>query len=84
MRNKISKVNKLKEAIIYLDKKGLSYRKIQNQLACSKSTISYHLGKGQKEKAYDRVLKQRENDIGKWLNSSSGDTFKSYDKTPLI
>ncbi len=63
MRNKISKVNKLKEAIIYLDKKGLSYRKIQNQLACSKSTISYHLGKGQKEKAYDRVLKQRENDI---------------------
>ena len=63
MRNKISKVNKLKEAIIYLHKKGLSYRKIQNQLACSKSTISYHLGKDQKEKAYDRVLKQRENDI---------------------
>ena len=63
MRNKISKVNKLKEAIIYLHKKGLSYRKIQNQLACSKSTISYHLGKGQKKKAYDRVIKQRENDI---------------------
>jgi orotate phosphoribosyltransferase-like protein len=63
MRNNISKVNKLKEAILTLHKKGLSYRRIQNQLACSKSTISYHLGKGQKEKGYARVLKQRDNDV---------------------
>ena len=63
MRNNISKVNGLKEAILTLHKKGLSYRQIENQLACSKSTIAYHLGKGQKEKAKARRDKQRDNDV---------------------
>jgi 5-methylcytosine-specific restriction endonuclease McrA len=33
---------------------GLSYKDIQNTLGCSLSTISYHLGKGQKEKTKKR------------------------------
>ena len=36
---------------------GLSYRDIQNTLGCSKSTISYHLGEGQKEKTKQRRKK---------------------------
>lgn len=36
---------------------GFSYKDIQNTLNCSKGTISYHLGKGQKEK----TKKRREN-----------------------
>jgi len=37
-----------------LRNKGYSYRDIENALGCSKSTISYHLGKGQKEKTKKR------------------------------
>ena len=33
---------------------GLSYKDIQNTLNCSIGTISYHLGKGQKEKTKKR------------------------------
>ena len=62
MRNNISKVNGLKEAILTLHKKGLSYRQIENQLACSKSTIAYHLSEGQKEKAKARIKRQRDKD----------------------
>ena len=36
---------------------GLSYKDIQNTLGCSLSTISYHLGKGQKEKTKKRRAK---------------------------
>lgn len=42
--------------ILALHKKGYSYKKIQEQLGCSKGTISYHLGKGQKEKTKQRKL----------------------------
>ena len=38
----------------------MSYRKIQAKLGCSKSTIAYHLTKGEKEKAKARRDKQRE------------------------
>lgn len=37
-----------------LRKQGLSYKDIQNTLNCSIGTISYHLGKGQKEKTKKR------------------------------
>jgi len=59
MRNNKSIKRGLKEKIISLADKGLSYRQIQKKLGCSKSTISYHLGEGQKHKAYARVRKQR-------------------------
>ena len=63
MRNDASIKRGLKEKILALDEKGLSYRQIEAKLGCSKSTIAYHLGKGQKEKAKARRDKQRDNDI---------------------
>ena len=60
MRNDTSRLRGLAEQILKLHKKGLSYRKIQAKLGCSKSTIAYHLTKGEKEKAKARRDKQRE------------------------
>ena len=45
---------KHKNEIIRLGKEGRSYREIQKILGCSKGTIAYHLGMGQKEKTLDR------------------------------
>ena len=59
MRNDKSRLRGLGEKIIKLHKKGLSYRQIEKELGCSKSTIAYHLGKGQKEKAYLRSKKSK-------------------------
>jgi len=42
-----------------LKSKGYSYNKIKEELNCSKSTISYYLGKDQKLKAIKRVKKRR-------------------------
>jgi transposase len=61
MRNDTSRLRGLGEQIIKLAKKGMSYRQIQKELGCSKSTIAYHLGKGQKEKAYLRMKKSKAN-----------------------
>ena len=49
---------------------------IQKELGCSKSTISYYLGEGQKTKAYDRVKKQRK--LQPWLHKSER-FFSEYD-----
>lgn len=59
MINDTSRLRGLGEKIKALAKKGLSYRQIEKELGCSKSTIAYHLGKGQKEKAKARRDKQR-------------------------
>ena len=59
MRNDKSRLSGLGEQILELAKKGLSYRQIEKELGCSKSTIAYHLGKGQKEKAYLRAKKSK-------------------------
>lgn len=40
----------MKEKILKLRKEGKSYREINKILGCSKGTIAYHCGKGQKEK----------------------------------
>ena len=48
-----------KSQILELRSQGLSYKEIQNQLGCSKSTISYHLGEGQKEKSNKRLQETR-------------------------
>jgi len=52
-------IMKLKEQILNLRNEGKSYKEIEKELGCSRSTISYHCGEGQKEKAYQRVKKQR-------------------------
>lgn len=40
----------MKEKILHLRSKGKSYNSIVKILGCSKATVSYHCGKGQKEK----------------------------------
>jgi hypothetical protein len=50
----------MKEKILELRNQGKTYDEIQNILGCSKSTISYYCGEGQKDKAYNRVKKKRE------------------------
>jgi len=57
---------KHKENILKLRAEGKTYREIQQQLGCSKSTISYHLGYGQKEKTHRRT-RERRKDIRKRL-----------------
>ena len=51
-----------KENIFKLRAEGKSYGQIQDELGCSKSTISYHLGQGQTEKSRvkknTKILKQ--------------------------
>ena len=41
------------------DIKNMKARQIEKEIGCSKSTIAYHLGKGQKEKAYLRSKKSK-------------------------
>lgn len=58
----------MKEKILELREKGYTYNQIKKELGCSKGTISYHLGYGQKEKSYDRLKKQRK--LLPWLKKS--------------
>jgi 5-methylcytosine-specific restriction endonuclease McrA len=51
----------MKEEILKLRKEGKSYNDISKILRCSKSTISYHCGDGQKEKTDERRRKRRKN-----------------------
>ena len=50
---------KHKNEIFRLKAEGKSYREIQKILGCSKGTIAYHLGKGQKEKYAATRVKHR-------------------------
>jgi 5-methylcytosine-specific restriction endonuclease McrA len=61
----------MKETILKLKSEGKSYKEIQEILGCSKGTISYHCGRGQKEKTKARRDKRRENII-----KSKTDAFK--------
>ena len=63
MRNNASIKRGLKEKILDLAEQGWSYNMIKRRLNCSKSTISYHLGEGQKDKARARVRKQRDKGV---------------------
>ena len=50
---------RVKDQIIELRKLGYSYPEIQKKLQCSKGTISYHCGEGQKSKAAHRRVSNR-------------------------
>lgn len=53
----------MKDEILKLRNEGKSYRDIQKELNCSKGTISYYCGMGQKEKTIARTRKRRENKL---------------------
>jgi 5-methylcytosine-specific restriction endonuclease McrA len=59
-----NKLNKgLKKKILELYEKGFSYREIEKKLGCSKGSVCYHCGKGQKQKTRNRQRKNRQNDV---------------------
>ena len=49
--------------ILELRSQGSSYRDIESKLGCSKGSVSYHCGSGQKEKALNNQRKGRKSDI---------------------
>lgn len=49
----------MKEQILQLREQGKSYAEICNTLGCSKGTVSYHCGAGQKSKTKTRAQKNR-------------------------
>jgi transposase len=53
----------LGEQILKLYEEGKSYSEIVDELGCSKSTVSYHCGKGQKEKTKNRQKQSRHRNI---------------------
>ena len=57
--------NTMKERILKLKAQGKSYNEIKKELGCSKSTISYYLGDGRKERTVAatraRRLRDRKN-----------------------
>ena len=54
-------MSKLKDSILLLRSQNKTYNEIQAQLKCSKGTIAYYCGKGQKEKSLLRRNKHRQN-----------------------
>lgn len=48
-----------KEEILRLGAEGFTYSQIQDKLGCSKGTIAYHLGTGQKDKNKQRQKNKR-------------------------
>ena len=48
-----------KEQILKLRDEGYSYREIQKIVGCSKGTISYHCGPGQKIKTFNKTTERR-------------------------
>lgn len=53
------KKKSLKKQIIDLKNKGYSYNQIKEKLGCSKGTIAYHIGIGQKNKTDKRRQESR-------------------------
>lgn len=72
----------MKEQILKLREEGKTYNEIKEILGCSKGTISYHCGEGQKEKTNSRTKRQRNNKpLLKKLSEfkSKGNTNKTRD-----
>lgn len=67
----------MKDKILKLREEGKTYNEIKEILGCSKGTISYHCGKGQKEKTKTRRQKRREN-----LLLAKVDSFKYRTNNP--
>ena len=67
----------MKEQILKLRSEGKTYNEIKAILGCSKSTIAYHCGSGQKEKNKERRTKHREtNPLARKI-----DSFKTQGRT---
>lgn len=54
----------MKEQILKLRREGKTYNEIVDIIGCSKSTVSYHCGRGQKDKSYNRCKGYRKSKKG--------------------
>jgi len=78
---------KVKDQILKLRDLGYSYRQIQSKLGCSKGTICYHCGEGQKDKTANRrasnrnkqhpLVRKIENFNTKYIQHKNKKTIKS-------
>lgn len=66
----------MKEKILKLRQEGKSYSEIKKILNCSKSTISYYCGEGQKEKTKKRTEVRRQNTLLEKVDGYKYRTFK--------
>lgn len=69
----------MKKEIIKLREEGKSYSEIKSITGCSKGTISYHCGEGQKKKSLDRQRKNR-NKNHPYIKKIEGFSFKKSNK----
>lgn len=77
----------VKLQILELNAQGKTYTEIQKTLGCSKGTIAYHLGAGQKEKtrARSRVWKAKKREERRILkNADSNDQQRPQGEIPII
>ncbi len=58
-KKKLTSVKNISNKVHFLQLEGKSYSQISAELGISKSTISYHLGEGQKLKTKKRTIKRR-------------------------
>tara|TARA_B100002019_G_scaffold231392_1_gene205026 strand:+ start:378 stop:1046 length:669 start_codon:yes stop_codon:yes gene_type:complete len=73
----MSRPREIKKEILELHAEGFSYKQICEKLNCSKGTVAYHCGKGQKHKERNRGTKRRkENPLIKKINSFKEDKSK--------
>lgn len=70
----------MKEKILKLRSEGKSYNEIKEILGCSKGTIAYHCGNGQKDKTRVRLKKRRENTL---LSKVERFKYRKHDKDSL-
>ena len=72
----------LGDEIKALRNKGYSYNEIAKELGCSKGTISYHCGEGQKEKAEARRKKRRkEKPIDRKVENFHAEKTSSFEQS---
>lgn len=69
----------MKEEILKLRSEGKTYKQIKEIINCSKGTIAYHCGEGQKDKTQNRTKKRRAN-----ILLSKVDTFKYHGREANI
>ncbi len=74
----------MKEQILKLRSEGKSYNQIKEILGCSKGTISYHCGNGQKEKTAKRRKKRRKNAILKRVDRFKSVKYKKKNSDLLL
>ena len=80
----MSKPREIKKEILELRSEGFSYRQICEKLNCSKGTVAYHCGKGQKEKYRKNSNEtKKRNPLRRKMWAFQGEKYKSVKINPI-